>query len=80
VYIVILYTFHTLDSPGFNMNFESAPFKLTREYVDLLGGLQSPLYAMFEELFVKGFTLLQQHVEDIGSLIQVVLFSFTTIN
>lgn len=27
------------DSPGFNMNFENAPFKLTREYVELMGGI-----------------------------------------
>lgn len=28
----------------------------------------------FEELFVKGFTLLQQHVEEIASIIQVLLY------
>ena len=63
-----------IDSPGFNMNFESAPFKLTKEYVELLGGIDSPLYHMFEELFVKGFLVLQQHVEEIVSIIQVLCF------
>ncbi len=29
------------DSPGFNINFESAPFKFTGEYADVMGGLDS---------------------------------------
>ena len=36
-------------SPG-SINFENAPFKLTKEYVDLMGGLESPNYAYFKGL------------------------------
>ena len=31
-----------------NMNFENAPFKLTREYVELLGGLTAIICACFK--------------------------------
>ena len=51
------------DSPGFNMNFENAPFKLTREYLELMGGPESPAFKMFEDLFIRGFSVLQKNSE-----------------
>jgi phosphatidylinositol 4-kinase B len=59
------------DSPAFNINFESAPFKLTAEYVELLGGLESPFFRLFEELFVQGYRALQQHADSIVALVEV---------
>jgi phosphatidylinositol 4-kinase B len=46
------------DSPGFNMNFESAPFKFTKEYVDLMGGLESSMFRSFQDIFVDGIIIL----------------------
>lgn len=43
------------NSPGGNLNFESAPFKLTHEYVELLGGDSSPLFRYYRYLLVRGF-------------------------
>lgn len=34
-------------SPGGNMGFEKAPFKLTSEFIDLMDGLHSPLFRKF---------------------------------
>lgn len=53
------------------MNFESAPFKLTKEYIDLMGGVDSPMFALFEELFVKGFLALQKHLDGLLAIVQV---------
>lgn len=36
-------------NPG-SLNFETAPFKLTREYVEVLGGLDSYLMLYFKSL------------------------------
>ena len=47
--------FFLSNSPGGNLNFESAPFKLTHEYVELLGGAKSPLFRYFRYLLVRGF-------------------------
>jgi phosphatidylinositol 4-kinase len=58
-------------SPAYNMNFESAPFKLTAEYVALLGGVSSPYFALFEDLFVEGYLALQRHIDSIGVLAEV---------
>ena len=59
------------DSPGFNMNFENAPFKLTREYIDAMGGLESEAFKNFEDLFVRGFFALQKHVDAICTIVQM---------
>lgn len=59
------------DSPGFNINFESAPFKLTREYLEVMGGVESEAFKTFQDLFLKGFLVLQKHVDSITSIIQV---------
>ena len=45
-------------SPG-GLGFESAPFKMTREYIELLDGSASPLYQAFCSLFVQGFLALR---------------------
>ena len=40
-------------SPG-GLNFESSPFKLTEEYILLLGGKNSTDYNYFVDLFIQG--------------------------
>mmetsp|Transcript_14836 Transcript_14836/g.16466 ORF Transcript_14836/g.16466 Transcript_14836/m.16466 type:complete len:903 (-) Transcript_14836:95-2803(-) len=41
-------------APGHEFSFERANFKLTKEYVDLLDGWNSPLFQEFRALFVEG--------------------------
>ena len=45
--------FMLTNSPGGNMNFESAPFKLTSEYVQLMGGVRSLTFLRFRDLVIK---------------------------
>ena len=59
------------DSPGFNINFENAPFKLTQEYIDLMGGVDSSTFKMFENLFVRGFLALQKHIDEISAVVEL---------
>ena len=47
-------------SPG-NLNFETAPFKLTKEYIEILDGEQSSLYHYFKTLLFRGFLCLKKH-------------------
>jgi phosphatidylinositol kinase/protein kinase (PI-3 family) len=47
-------------APGGNWSLESqSPFKLTKEMVEVLGGVRSPVFIHFIELFTKGFLALQ---------------------
>lgn len=59
------------DSPGFNMNFESAPFKFTKEYVDLMGGLESSMFRSFQDIFVDGYLALARHQEEIIAVVKL---------
>lgn len=52
--IHIDFGFMLSNSPG-SVGFESAPFKLTQEYVDVLGGALSPEFEKFRALFKQAF-------------------------
>ncbi|KAI8874231.1 hypothetical protein GQ42DRAFT_159911 [Ramicandelaber brevisporus] len=58
------------NSPG-SVNFESAPFKLTQEYIDLLGGMESAKFAEFKALLKKGFMALRKYAERIIMLVEM---------
>jgi hypothetical protein len=58
------------ESPAFNINFEAAPFKLTSEYVDLMGGVNSQSYTLFQELFVQGFQAIQKQKRPILAIVE----------
>ena len=57
-------------SPG-NINFENRPFKLTKEYVDLMGGEDSDTFKYFRYNILKGFLVLRKHAKDIISLLEM---------
>jgi phosphatidylinositol 4-kinase len=52
--IHIDFGFMLSNSPG-SVGFEAAPFKLTHEYVDVLGGLNSPDYEDYKKLCKQAF-------------------------
>ncbi|KAJ3351667.1 Phosphatidylinositol 4-kinase pik1alpha (PI4-kinase)(PtdIns-4-kinase) [Allomyces javanicus] len=58
------------NSPG-AVAFETAPFKLSQEYVDLLGGLGSKMYAEWRQLLVQGFLALRRAHDRIVGLVEV---------
>nr|AZQ56673.1 phosphatidylinositol 4-kinase [Suhomyces bribrorum] len=58
------------NSPG-SVGFEAAPFKLTTEYVDLLGGTDSAPYARFVDVCKKCFTSLRSEHEQIVSIVEL---------
>lgn len=62
------------NSPG-NMNFEADSFKLTQEYVDVMGGTNSPHYEKFTKLMTKGFLCLRDHAEEIISFVEMTMIS-----
>lgn len=61
----------SIDSPGFNINFESAPFKFPLEYLELMGGVDSAAFKSFEDLFLRGFLAMQKHIDGLTSIVQV---------
>lgn len=59
------------NAPGGAFAFENAPFKLTQDYVDLIGGVDSPLYDYFKILLIQGFIALRKYVEDICDIVEI---------
>lgn len=61
-------------SPGGNLGFETASFKLSKEMVPLIdpsGKLTSKTYTEFEDLVVKGFLAAREHMEEIMQLFEL---------
>jgi len=54
-----------------NLGFESSPFKLTPEFVDVMGGLGSDMFEYFKILMLQGLVAARKHHEKILSLIEI---------
>lgn len=67
--IHIDFGFMLSNSPG-NIGFEAAPFKLPFEYVDVMGGLDSPMFTEYKRLFHEGFQVARKHSDRIISKLQ----------
>ncbi|KAL9181380.1 hypothetical protein ACHAXT_010185 [Thalassiosira profunda] len=63
--------FFFLSSPGKNSGFESAPFKLTRDFVALMDGPDSRSFMKFRELGYKTFIELRKHCYQIIILVEM---------
>ena len=60
--------------PGHEFSFERAPFKLTKEYVDVMGGIGSPCYKEFERLFVAGFEECRKNSQIALGLVEIMMY------
>ena len=68
--IHIDFGFMLSNSPGY-VGFETAPFKLNQEYLEILGGPDGEKTKEFKELMVKGFLALRKHADRIISMIEM---------
>jgi predicted DNA-binding antitoxin AbrB/MazE fold protein len=57
-------------NPG-NLNFESAPFKLTNEYVEILDGYESPIFDYYKSLMIRGMIEMRKHVDSFEKIIEI---------
>ncbi len=55
-------------SPGGNMNFEAAPFKLTDEYLHIM---DEDAFSSFKVLFISGFLEARKHMAEIVLLVEI---------
>lgn len=58
------------NSPG-SVGFEAAPFKLTHEYVELIGGVKSEGFEIFRALLKCSFKALRKKADDIVVLVEM---------
>ena len=57
-------------SPG-NVGFESAPFKMTKEYIILLDGINSEIYKYFISILTKGFLEIRKYFDSFVKIIDI---------
>lgn len=58
------------NSPG-SLGFEAAPFKLTQEYIDLMGGQESRYYNLFKSLCTDCFKEVRRRHEQIIDIVEL---------
>lgn len=68
--IHIDFGFMLSNSPG-SVGFESAPFKLTQEYVDVMGGVDSEAFALFRTLCKQAFQALRKSADNLVLLVEL---------
>lgn len=68
--IHIDYGFMLSSSPK-NLGFESSAFKMTYEFVEVMGGVQSDMFAYFKILMLKGFLSARKHMDKLVPIIEI---------
>ncbi len=58
------------NSPG-SVGFEAAPFKLTLEYVELLGGLDGAPFQKFKDLTKESFKALRKNADSLVTMVEL---------
>lgn len=61
-------------APGHEWSFERAPFKFTKEYMDVMGGEESSVYAEFKRLFVSGFEAARANSQIALGLVEIMMY------
>lgn len=64
------YGFCLSNTPG-NINFETSPFKLTKEYLDIIGGESSDNFEYFRTLVIRGLLEARKHMDRIVLLVEM---------
>ena len=70
--IHIDFGFMLTDAPGKGLKFETAPFKLSADFVRILGGPEGEGFRRFRNSMVTGFQALNKHSAKIILLVQMV--------
>ena len=62
------------NAPGKGITLEKAPFKLTGEMVEVLGGIKSKKFREFRELMRLGFMAIQEHADKVIKLVEMMFY------
>mmetsp|Transcript_86811 Transcript_86811/g.250779 ORF Transcript_86811/g.250779 Transcript_86811/m.250779 type:complete len:879 (-) Transcript_86811:1573-4209(-) len=61
-------------APGNDFSMERAPFKLTKEYVEVMGGFGSECYKEYERLVVEGFKEARKNSQIALGLVEIMMY------
>jgi len=69
--IHIDYGFILSISPGKNLGFENSAFKLTHEFVEVMGGVGSDMYEYYKILILQGLVSARKHMDKIIPIVEI---------
>lgn len=58
-------------SPGKNLGFETSPFKLTEDMVELMDGMESDMFNYYKSLLLQGLRAAAKHMDRIVTIVEV---------
>ena len=61
-----------------NMGFESSAFKLTHEYVEIIGGIESDMFNYYKLLMLKGLIASRKHMDRLVQIFDVMTLGNTS--
>jgi phosphatidylinositol 4-kinase len=61
-------------APGNEFSMERAPFKFTKEHVEVMGGFDDPCYKEFERIFVEGFKAARLNSQIALGLVEIMMY------
>ena len=61
-------------APGHEFSMERAPFKFTKEYLEVMGGPTGECYAEFKRLFVEGFKEARKNSQIALGLVEIMMY------
>jgi phosphatidylinositol 4-kinase len=61
-------------APGHEFSMEQAPFKLTKEYVEVMGGVGSECYKEFERIFVLGMEEARKNSQIALGMVEIMMY------
>ncbi|KAL7470903.1 hypothetical protein ACHAXS_011189 [Conticribra weissflogii] len=61
-------------APGHEWSFERAPFKLVKDYIDVMGGTNSQAFQDFQKLFVDGFKAARSNSLTALGLVEIMMY------
>uniref|UniRef100_A0A7E4VEF4 Phosphatidylinositol 4-kinase beta n=1 Tax=Panagrellus redivivus TaxID=6233 RepID=A0A7E4VEF4_PANRE len=56
-----------------NLGFETSPFKLTQELIDVMGGMKSDMFEYFKELMLIGLIAARKHHERLLNIVEIMI-------
>lgn len=71
--IHIDFGFFLTSSPGGNFNFESAPFKLTKEMIDIMGGYNDQMFNYYQIQMYKGLLALRRNMSELVLILEMMM-------
>ena len=61
------------NAPGKGLRIEQAPFKLTNDFIGIIGGVKSKSFKKYRDLMIQGFMALQAEADSIIILVEMMI-------